>query len=1110
MPNRHAYSVKRSSVHLTAISMDPFSLATGIAGLVSLAAQIGSSLAEFQHSYRGARESYARLSSELTAMSNTLSILHLHLKKGAPDIGPATFLQERVDQCRATLEEIFKECIPNKPMTKRRRLVWAYSDERRITDFIAILERYKSMFSLALELDLSGQVDRLQLGITQLLLGHTSDRQEAAIEKDEELLEKIVEWLNPLPMDARLAAILQLRQPGTCQWVLDNPLFEAWKESPSGSFLWLNGIPGNGKTVITAVLMDHLVKNRSPDDAVVYAFCEFRDKQSVDPVAILRTFLAELLRLYPGKITPDFDDLINDKKKGRSPPHTISHLDKLIRRAAQRFLQVHLILDGLDECENRESSGFLDLLPALVSDEDCAFKVFVASRREPDIQDAFRSAVTISLQMEQWHVYDDIVKHINGELKRRRKLARLSKKDKDEIRTTLVEKASGMFRLVQCHLDLLADEPNHEGRMGALRTLPSTLFDMYDHILKRIPKQKMCIARRALRWLADVKRPIRLKELAEAIRIEFGDAGLNTRCSVSSNVVILEALSSLVIYDAEDHRTDWSDIYDEEDDGSTDEEAENHSGAEDGNTDEDVEGEDGDDDAADDSDEEVDSDTDDDTDGPGDGIITLSHMSVREYLEEEHLLTEPALEYYHLPAPSVLASHMFALLLDFVLVDAFDRPLFETEDELHQFIEKHPFYDYATHFSEDYIGSVDITQPTTLEAILRFIRSHCEAAHSLRQQVVLTSYDRFYRSVTFNHPIRWLISNGINPAFITHIAALNLSTDLIQCALFGSIRYKHTQIMENLLDFGAADVNHKHTCWHCAHLVAFSISFVACSPLVYAFEMGNLVAARVLLQRGAFPGAAMVDGWTPLHSATQSGLLEAVNMLLAHPGVDVHARDWKGQTAYMIATLMEAREIIQSLVDHGASQLDLFVDTPHGLPEEEVMQVGLCLAQMLRAEVKLVPVILDLAECWVVSSAARNDPDGVAFRERSPDEPYVSLKISGGSKAPLRRLLITTTSHDQGWSSHPSDIGTYRNSSSWFEVGNRRTGSRQVSHNNLHGSDKKLMHQNLLAHDSSMQSISDWMETFRGGDVVEVYAKARYPGWANHVYAVEVVAYTAW
>ncbi|KAJ7455528.1 hypothetical protein FB451DRAFT_1278062 [Mycena latifolia] len=1022
--------------------MDPFSLATGIAGLVSLAAQLGSSLAAFQHSYRGARESYDRLASELAAVLSTLSLLQIHIKKGL-HLGATMLLQEPVDQCAATLAKIRDECFPDKPMSKRRRWVWAYSDERRVLDFIAMLERYKGIFNVALNLDLSGQVDRLQLGISQLLVGQESDRQEAAATKNDDQLSKILDWLKPVNMKARLETIVQLRQQGTCQWVLDSPVFKDWEKATSGSLLWLQGIPGNGKTVISSVLMNHLVEKCTRDDAVLYAFCEFRDKQSIDPLVILRTFLSQLLRAYPGKITPDFSDLVDEERKRESPPNIISTLEALIRRAARRFLRVHIVLDGLDECEDRGS--LLELLHTLVM--DMAFNVCVASRPEPDIQEALSSTTTISLQMqeERAHVHQDIVHHINRELELRRELRRLPKKLKDEIRATLESKASGMFRLVQCQLDILVRKSTSASVTRALQNLPTTLMEMYDRILERIDEDNIEIARRALRWLADVKRPLRLAQLVEAIRIEpYGNELNETDCYVLQSVMVLEILSSLVTYNSND------------------------------------------------------------------GIISLSHMSVLEYLMSSNLLESP-FKHYHLPALPVLANEMFTLLLGYMLIDDFDRPQFEAEDELRHFVtEEHPFYDYATVYWPQYVQGIDISRPAVLGALLRFIQMP-EAALWMADQIGATYVTgAFNKPVCPPHPLRTLCSHGIDPSFTEHIASIKLSADMIQCCLFASILRAQTRIVEGLLDVGLADVNCKHMCWQCCHLLISSMRSVELCPLAFAFELGNLAVARLLLQRGAIPGDAMTNGSTVLHSATRSGLPEAVHMLLNNPGVDVHARDGTGQTAYMIAAQMDAKETVQCLVDHGASEADLFDETLHGLQEDEIIQVGLCLARMLRAQVKLVPVILDLAEYWAVNAAERNDPQGVVFRQDSPDEPYISLKISGRTKEPLRCLVFTTTSHDQGWSDHKSDIGTYRSSCSWFEVGNE-TGGRHKFQTNLHGSGKKHVHRNVWVRDAYayIPAISDWMGTFRNGDVLKVYAKAYYPGWENHVYAAKVVAYTA-
>lgn len=90
--------------------------------------------------------------------------------------------------------------------------------------------------------------------------------------------------------------------------------------------------------------------------------------------------------------------------------------------------------------------------------------------------------------------------------------------------------------------------------MNALQNLPTTLLEMYDHILERIEdssEETSMIARRALPWIAGARWPIRLAELAEAIMIEPRCRELNRDYLVISNAVILEVLSSLVIHETE-------------------------------------------------------------------------------------------------------------------------------------------------------------------------------------------------------------------------------------------------------------------------------------------------------------------------------------------------------------------------------------------------------------------------------------------------------------------------------------------------------------------------------------------------------------------------------
>jgi hypothetical protein len=366
---------------------------------------------------------------------------------------------------------------------------------------------------------------------------------------------------------------------------------------------------------------------------------------------------------------------------------------------------------------------------------------------------------------------------------------------------------------------------------------------------------------------------------------------------------------------------------------------------------------------------------------------------------------------------------MFALIIDYMVIDDFNRPLFEVEDEFRHFFDyKHPFYRSAVESWDDYLPFVDTTSIETFDALFRFIyaaETHGAAHWHLRQQVWATHFvgtlqnkiDEYYHG---HHPLRWLILHHIHPSFIERsIQVVKLPVEVIQCCLFASLWARDTETTEILLNSGGADVDGEHLCLACQFMAGDELP-VARSPLAFALESGNLPAASALLERGATPGAVMADGWTVLHSAARSGRFEAVELLLENTShtIDVHARDKSGRTAYMIAAQMDAPAVLKCLINNGASdEVDLSVDMRDNPGQIGVVQVGLCLARMLGGQVKLVPVILDLAEYWAVSSAKRSDPQGAVFGADPLVKPYLILKITGRH---LRRLVFTAVSHDQG------------------------------------------------------------------------------------------------
>ncbi len=89
------------------------------------------------------------------------------------------------------------------------------------------------------------------------------------LQKDEDC--QILNWLTPLDCGTRHSDLLQKRQPGTCQWLLESKDFQNWLNTTQKT-LFCPGIPGTGKSVLTSVVVDHLVSSFQDDETVCVAY----------------------------------------------------------------------------------------------------------------------------------------------------------------------------------------------------------------------------------------------------------------------------------------------------------------------------------------------------------------------------------------------------------------------------------------------------------------------------------------------------------------------------------------------------------------------------------------------------------------------------------------------------------------------------------------------------------------------------------------------------------------------------------------------------------------------------------------------------------------------
>ncbi|KAF8549429.1 hypothetical protein OG21DRAFT_588736 [Imleria badia] len=365
---------------------------------------------------------------------------------------------------------------------------------------------------------------------------------------DMKKLDDIIQWLDGLSCSEKQEETLSLRQPDTCTWLHSAPEYESWRNSVD-SFLWLQGKPGSGKTVLASFVVDSLKNKRRNGEVLAFFYCDFRNDRSTSPAEAMRSLFSQFLRhirnenIDPGEL---LDDLIREMDGDTPILKNIKHLTTFTSLAAKKFShQPLIVVDALDECKDVEK-----LLDGLLTLTQGGTRLLVTSRPLQIIKDVIRCLPSISMDKVTIAVSTDIALHVTRELDSRRRLRDLGLSFKTEIHSILCDRADGMFRWVQCQIDTLNQCATKAEVREALDNLPIGLDATYQRILVAIdtgsPEGKLAL--RTLVWLVGALRPLRLVEILDGLAIDLGRRTMDHDAGPMHKGALLDACGSLVTY----------------------------------------------------------------------------------------------------------------------------------------------------------------------------------------------------------------------------------------------------------------------------------------------------------------------------------------------------------------------------------------------------------------------------------------------------------------------------------------------------------------------------------------------------------------------------------
>ncbi|KAH7319047.1 hypothetical protein BKA65DRAFT_556477 [Rhexocercosporidium sp. MPI-PUGE-AT-0058] len=358
---------------------------------------------------------------------------------------------------------------------------------------------------------------------------NASETERIRIKSNEQIAERrqFLEWVSDINYEETFNDIIKKKHPGTGEWLLHHEKFRCWAKSPKPSLLWCHGKPGAGKSVLSSLVLDHVsaFELNDPETCVIFAYYSYQTPERHSLAKLLGSFIRQLASKLK-EVPPDTLKFFQSHYRDAKTPNA-DDLNRHFFECVHQFpSQIIVVCDGLDECETNSREEVFDFIARLVSKQSTLAKVFITSRRDEDIKDAFQGCPVVEIDSQL--VNEDIQVFLRDEIERRieNKSLKLRKQDlKITILEALSSKANGMFLWAKLQLDWVCKQRGDSDILGELESLPPDLYGTYDLILQRIeqrPPKQQELARKALMWVLYAKRPLHSEELVHALAIREG------------------------------------------------------------------------------------------------------------------------------------------------------------------------------------------------------------------------------------------------------------------------------------------------------------------------------------------------------------------------------------------------------------------------------------------------------------------------------------------------------------------------------------------------------------------------------------------------------------
>ena len=425
---------------------DPLSVAGSVVGIISLGIQVTTSLVKFYNSHKGRDSDINRTSEKLDGLLVILHSIETTLSGRKFHVDERSLIrsiEKSIKSCDEMIQELRHEFQKiSKPSSDGTRAAIKLAGRRVTYPF-----RQSTLQKLDEDIDelranLSTALGVLQLKDNQRIRDDITERNVILdLLRASQVSSDLHNWLRaPDAFDDHNVAVAK-KHPGTGVWLVKSDNFLNWMVE-GNSMVWLNGFAGSGKSILCSTAIQFISCRRMSDSNVGVAFFyfTFNDQSKQDEMGMLRALLIQLS--HQRRDGPADLAQLHERYRTGIPPSSV--LLDYLRRLVERFNNVYIMLDALDECPLKGRRKYvLDALETMRNWGVQSLHLFVTSRNESDIRESLDHPRVQEVNVHNNAMDRDINDFVASRLDKDRRLLKL-RPYREKVQKSLAARAKGM------------------------------------------------------------------------------------------------------------------------------------------------------------------------------------------------------------------------------------------------------------------------------------------------------------------------------------------------------------------------------------------------------------------------------------------------------------------------------------------------------------------------------------------------------------------------------------------------------------------------------------------------------------------------------------------